>query len=520
MKYGVDRRTLLRGAAISSIAGTLPGVVTRAEAQGTAPRTGMLRFGLSSYPPSIRPWENTGTAAATVKLLIYRGLMGLDSKGEVRPELAASLERDGELAYVAKLKPNLKFSNGAVMTSDDVKFTFEAIMAERSTAFFRPNFLALIERVETPDALTARIVLKEPSATLPLQLASPHAPIISRASVAANPNAPAGHGPFVLGETERGAWLQLAANPDFHRAGLPKVAGIRMIAYADENLRVAALEAGDVDIIEYVPWQNFDSIKANPRLSIDAVDGPFMILLFNATKPPFNDRKLRQVVGFAVNREDIVKAAFFGKGSVLGGIPIPASSPFFNEANSRFWTYDPDRAKKLMAEAGHAGGFSCVLLSTAQYGMHKDTAEVTREGLARIGVNVEMRLPDWATRVTMGGRGQYDVSVMGTAGDFNDPDGLNSILNGSLPPAYIRSIGIRNEVLEATLAEGRRTLDVAKRREIYARMEQAALEEAAVIGLAWRSQGYGLRKGITGFSNLPGFNTFFSGTTLEETALG
>ncbi len=516
MNIGFDRRTLLRGAAISSMTGLLPGFAARAQ----APRSGTLRFGLSSYPPSIRPWENTGTAAATVKLLIYRGLMGLDAEGNVRPELALSFDQDGDRAYVAKLRPNVKFANGAVLSSDDVKFTFESIMAERSTAFFRPNFTALIERVETPDPLTARIVLKEPSATLPMLLASPHAPVISRASMAAGATSPAGHGPFLLGNTERGSWLEMAANPDFHRPGLPRVAGVRMIAYADENLRVAALEAGDVDIIEYVPWQSFDSIAANPRLVLDAVDGPFMILLFNATKAPFNDRRLRQVTGFAVNREDIVKAAFFGKGSPLRGIPIPPSSPFFDDANSRYWSYDPDRARKLMAEAGHGGGFSCVLLSTAQYGMHKDTAEVVREGLARIGVNVEMRLPDWATRVTMGNRGQYDVAVMGTAGDFNDPDGLNSILNGSLPPAYIRSIGLRNEVLEDALAEGRRTLDPEKRRAVYARMERAALEDAAIVGLAWRSQGYALRKGVSGFRNLPGFNTFLSGTTLEDVALG
>jgi len=338
--------------------------------------------------------------------------------------------------------------------------------------------------------------------------------------MAGGPNNPAGHGPFVLGNTERGAWLELAANPNFHRPGLPKLAAVRMIAYADENLRVAALEAGDVDIIEYVPWQNFDGIANNPRLTLDATDGPFMYLMFNATKPPFNDRRLRQAVAFAVKREDIVKAAFFGKGSVLGGIPIPKNSPFFNEANSRHWTYDPDRAKRLMAEAGVGGGFSCVLLSTAQYGMHKDTAEVVREGLANIGVNVEMRLPDWATRITLGNRGQYDVAVSGTTGDFNDPDGLNSIMNGSLPTFFARSIGIRNERLEQLFAEGRRTLDQEKRRAIYNELEKVALEEVVIVGLAWRSQGYGLRRGITGFRNLPGFTTFFSGTTLEETAIG
>lgn len=516
MAIRIDRRALLRGAALSGLAGTAPGFLGRAGAQ---PR-GTLRFGLSSYPPSIRPWENTGTAAATVKLLIYRGLLGYGPDGEVRPELAAAFDRDGDQAYVAKLKPNVKFSDGAPVTSDDVKFTFESIVADRSTAFFKADFAALIERVETPDPQTVRIVLKEPSATLPYQLASPHAPIISRASMAQNANSPAGHGPFVLGNSERGAWLELAANPAFHRPGLPKLAGVRMIAYADENLRVAALEAGDVDIIEYVPWQNFDGISANPRLALEAVDGPFMYLIFNGTKPPFNDRRLRQAIAFAVKREDIVKAAFFGKGSPLGGIPFPRSMPFFNEANSRYWSYDPDRAKRLMAEAGVAGGFSCVLLSTAQYGMHKDTAEVVREGMANIGINVEMRLPDWATRITLGNRAQYDVAVMGSAGDFNDPDGLNSLMNGSLPTAFMRSVGVRSDTVEGMLAEGRRTLDLEKRREIYARMEKAALEEAMLVGLAWRSQGYAFRRGITGFRNLPGFVTFFSGTTLEETAIG
>lgn len=516
MTFQIDRRALLRGAAIAGIAGTAPGFVGRANAQ---PR-GTLRFGLSSYPPSIRPWENTGTAAATVKLLIYRGLLSYDSEGNVRPELAQSYERDGDRAYVFRLKPNVRFSNGAVMTSDDVRFSFESIVAERSTAFFRADFAGLIERVEAPEPLVARIVLREPSATLPYQLASPHAPIISRASMAANANAPAGHGPFRLGNTERGAWLELPANPDFHRPGLPRVAQVRMIAYADENLRVAALEAGDVDIIEYLPWQNFDGVLNNPRLALDAVDGPFMYLVFNGSKAPFNDRRLRQAAAFAVKREDIVKAAFFGRGSVLGGIPIPKSSPFFNESLANHWTYDPDRAKRLMAEAGVAGGFNAVLLSTAQYGMHKDTAEVVREGLAGIGINVEMRLPDWATRITLGNRAQYDVAVMGTTGDYNDPDGLNSILNGSLPTAFMRSVGIRSDSVEGLLAEGRRTLDLERRRDIYTRMERAALEEAMVVGLAWRSQGYALRRGITGFRNLPGFTTFFSGTTLEETALG
>jgi peptide/nickel transport system substrate-binding protein len=484
-------------------------------AGATARTPGILTFGLSSYPPSLAPWANTGTAAGTVKLMVHRGLLSYDRNGALRGELADKWARDGNAGWVFTLR-EAAFHNGEKVTSADVKWTLEQVMAEKSTAYFRAEMQG-IDKIETPDDRTVRIVMKQPTATLLQWLASYHLPIISRRSEAAQP---IGAGPFVLKTQERGVSLEVEAFANYYRSGLPKLKGIRAIAYADENLRVAALQAGDVDLIEYVPWQSMEAISKDPKLKLDATDGPFMYLLFNGTKPPFNDARVRNAVAHAISREDIVKAAFFGRGSPLAHLPITDSSEFFNPELKDAWKYDLALAKKLLADAGHPDGFSCSFLSTAQYGMHKDSAEVVQQHLAAIGIKADLNLPDWATRVTLGNRGQYDIAMGGTAADNNDPDGLANLIDGSLSPSYIRSFGVRVAKIEELLRVGRAEFDAVKRKAIYRELETLAIAEAPIVGLAWRSQGYAMQKDVTGFKNLPGALTFSSGLTLEEASAG
>src|SRR5262249_52420395 len=267
----------------------------------------------------------------------------------------------------------------------------DQIVAERSTAFLKADF-AIVDRVEIVDARTVKVHLKQPSATFPFLLASWYAPIISHKSTAQNT---IGCGPYRIGDIERGTRIDMTRFDGFYREGRPKLKNLRLIAYADENLRVAALEAGDVDIIEYVPWPNMEAISRNQALRLETVDGPFMYLNFNVTQGPFQNVKLRQAAAYAINREDVVRAAFSGRGSVLEGIPLPPGSPYFNEGTARYWHRDLAKARQFLAEGGQPNGFSATLLSTAQYGMHKDTAEVVQQSLREIGVQVQLNMPDW-----------------------------------------------------------------------------------------------------------------------------
>ncbi|POR46382.1 ABC transporter substrate-binding protein [Bosea psychrotolerans] len=504
----ISRRALLAAGA------SLP--LVRGSAFAQAPGK-VLRFGLSSFPPSLQPWVHTGTAALTVKLLIFRGLTGFDENGEARPELAESWTQDGPTGWLFKLR-QATFHNGKPVTAEDVKWTLEQVAAPNSTAFLKAEFGG-VERIETPDQRTVRIVMKEPTATLPIWLASPHMPIIAKDSIEGRTGLGVGAGPFTLKDQERGVSIEVAKFDKYYKPGLPKLAGVKLVAYADENLRVAALQAGDIDLIEYVPWQHMGAIEKDPRLTLVAADGPFMGLNFNGGSGPFKDVRLRQAVAHAIRREEIVQAAFFGRGSKLESIPIPPSSPYFDKARSEFWSYNPDKAKKLLAEAGVPKGFSCTLLSTAQYGMHKSTAEVVQAHLGEIGIDVKLNLPDWAGRVDAAGKGRYEFLIQGTAADNNDPDGLAPLLDGELPANMARSWQMPTPEIHALFVKGRSEFDPAKRKVIYAELEKIAQQQAPLVGLAWRSQGYGMVKGVTGFKSLPGGTNFFSAYSMEETSL-
>lgn len=474
---------------------------------------GILRYGLSAFPPNLQPWVSTGASAGTVKMLIHRSLVSYGPDGNLRGELAESWSRDAEGAWVFKLRQGCVFQNGDPVTADDVKWSIEQIGGEKSTAYMRAQFQQ-IERVEIVDPATVRLVTKGPQATLPSWFGNYNTFILSRKST---PAEPIGAGPFRLAGQERGTSLDLVPFDKFYKPGIPKVKGIRFTVYADENLRYAALQSGDVDMIEYVPWQSMAAAEADPRLELTTQEGPFMDVLFNGTKPPFNDPRVRRAVAHAVKREDIVKVAFFGRGKPLEGVPIVEGTPWWDKELAHGWNYDPARAKALLAEAGHPNGFQTTLLATAQFGMHKDTAEIVQQYLSQIGIQAELQLPDWSTRVARGSKGQYDMAIHGVSSDNNDPDGLTVVLDTSLSPSHGRSFRVDAPRTIAALARGRAEFDQDKRVEIYKEMQRAALEEVPLVGLAWRSQGYGMDKGVKGFVNLPGALSNSSGNMLEQT---
>jgi peptide/nickel transport system substrate-binding protein len=499
----IARRTLLASAA------ALP--FLRREARG-ATTAGRLVFGLSAFPPSLAPWANAGTAAATAKLAMHRGLLGYAPDGSLRGELAESWEHAPDGAWVFHLR-DATFHNGAPVTSADVAWTVEQVAGEKSTAYLRAEMQGLA-RVETPDPKTVRFITASPNAAFPYLAASYFLPIVAKGTT------DVGAGPFVIASQERGVAIEFEAYPKYYRPGMPRLKTIRMVAYADENLRVAALQSGDVDLIEYVPWQSMGSIETNPALGLQNTEGPFMYLMFNGHAGPFADARVRQAVALSIRREDIVKAAFFGRGSPLAGVPIRPDSPFYDAKLANGWATDLDRAKSLLSAAGLPNGFSCKLLGTSTYGMHKDTAAVMQQHLAAVGIQVELVMPDWATRVALGNRGQFEMSLNGTTADSNDPDGLASLLATNLSPSYVRSVGLSIPKLDQLLAAGRAEFDPAKRKAIYDDVQRVTLEEVPMAGLAWRSQGYGFSRSVHDFQNLPGALTFYSGTTLEQVSTG
>jgi len=504
----ISRRHFLTGVA-GAVAVSAIGVSGSAFAQSGE----QLKFALSSFPANMRPFENLGTSAATVRQQMHRGLLSFDSEGELRAEVAEDWEQRDASTYAFTLRENVVFHDGSPVTAEDVKGTFEAIK-ETAGAYHAQDF-AIIEEIAIEEPRTVVFKLSAPSATFPLMCASFNAPIVKVSSLAENPEDPVGCGPFVLTGSERGAWIEMDAFPDYYKDGLPGAAKLRFETMADDNARLAALMSGGVHLIEYAPAFEMDAIEANPDFVLDAVEGPSTYLLFNVEKGPFADARVRQAVGYAINRDEVAEGAFGGRASGLTGLPIPTASPFYSDNEEVKWSYDPDKARELLTEAGFPNGFDCTLV-TYNSSVHQNPAMVAQQHLAAVGINAQLNVVDWPTRIQVGNQGQYDIGVMANSGDSNDPDALKLMLQGDLGPSFYRSHGYNNAEINELLSQGRQETEQAARKAIYDRIQEISKEDPAIIPLCWRDQAYAWTKKVDGFANLPGFLTFYSGIMLEE----
>lgn len=511
-----DRRTLMKMALLSGAASVLPGIgLLGGPAFGQGTDT-TLRIGLSTYPTHLRPWANVGYAGQLVSTLINRNLLSYDESGQLVGELAESWEREGDRNWIIVLR-EASFSDGRPVTSADVKWTFDQIAVDGSGAYMRDPLLS-IAQVEIVDERTVRLSTREPDVTIPALLAYPFFAIIAEGSTDEREEG-VGAGPYVITASERGVGITLEASRHYFKEDLPRIARIQITPYVDESLRVTALAAGDVDLIDYVPWSAMDTIEADPNLTLDTqAAGAFMYLSFNGSGA-FADARLRRAVAFALRREEFVDSVFFGRGAPLAGVPRPSVTPYFDEERANFWHYDPDQARALIRDAGHESGLTVNLLATSQYTMHRDIAVLVQSQLAEVGITVNLSLPDWATRVTMGNRGQGDFAVQGVGIDSLDPDAAATLIDPSLPPTFLRSRNFEVPGLSDLLARGRRESDEGRRVELYGEVDRLVYEHTPFCGLAYRATGFARSTRVSDLQLLPDQLSPFSATLFDRLSI-
>ena len=472
---------------------------------------------LSSEPPHLDPHVNAGTAARTVRLNVYRGLFNYNTDGVAAPELAESYTvSDDSLTYTFVLR-EARFHNGDLVTAEDVKFSLERILNPDTGATFF-NQLSVIDQIEVIDAKTVVVTLKAPTAPFIDYLALPESAIVSKSWSEAHGGDlrgnPMGAGPYVFKEYVEGQRIVVERFGDYYKPDLPKTDRIVFEFFPDATTRVNALVSGDVDLIEYVPWNDIPMLNANPDIQVLGGTGPFMGLIFNTTFEPFSHPQVRQAFAYAIERYAVINTAFSGAGKPIYGMAVPSNSIAYDPMFDNYFEYNPERAKELLAEAGYPDGFKARLLATSQYAFHEQTAVAVKAEMAKIGVDLELDLPDWATRLDKNLKGDYDLLVVGTGGDYADPDYLSDYYQSG-PIRLNNAPGFADARVDELLMLGRTTLDPAQRKEIYRELQERVLELSPLVFLMWRDQSYAATTALEGFVNLPGFLSFQSGMSLE-----
>jgi peptide/nickel transport system substrate-binding protein len=359
-----------------------------------AQRTDIV-VGMQLEPPHLDP---TAGAAAAIDEVVYanvfEGLTRFAPDGTIRPALAESWEiAPDDLSWVFHLRPNVTFHDGTPMTAEDVVFSFDRAMAEGSTNAQKQLFDGINE-VTAIDDVTVEIGLDVPKGSLLTNLAWGDAVIVSPATADTNKQTPVGTGPFKFGQWVQGDRIELVKNPDYW--GEPaKLDKVTFKFISDPTAAFAAMMAGDIDAFPVFPApENLAQFEADPRFAVivGSTEGE-TILAMNNARPPFDDIRVREAVAHAIDRQAIIDGAMFGYGTPIGSHFAPHNPAY--EDLTALSAYDPEKAKALLKEAGHEGGFKTTLtLPPPPYA--RRGGEIVASQLRAVGIEAQITNVEWA----------------------------------------------------------------------------------------------------------------------------
>ncbi|SEB50754.1 peptide/nickel transport system substrate-binding protein [Paramicrobacterium humi] len=328
---------------------------------------------------------------------VYEGLYKLTDDGKVEPLLAKSDEvSDDGLTYTFTLRDGVTFHSGKTLTSTDVKRSIEAVTAEDSQSARKSSF-EVVDSIETPDEKTVVVHLKQRSISFIYNLSYVW---IVNSDASDLTTSEDGTGPYTLGDWKQGSTLSLE-RWDGYWGPKAKNAEVVFHYYSDATAQNNALLTGQIDIITSVQspdalsqFENNDDYTVN-----DGASTTKELLAFNDRVKPFDNTLVRKAVYSAIDREKLLNSIWGDYGTLIGSM-VPPTDPWYEDL-TKVNPYDPDLAKKELAEAGYPDGFSFTL-DTPSYDPHPAVAEFLQAELKKVGVTVKINTisaDEWYTKV-------------------------------------------------------------------------------------------------------------------------
>jgi peptide/nickel transport system substrate-binding protein len=416
--------------------------------------------------------------------LTYSQLVRFDENMAIQPELAESWTlSDDKLTWTFKLRQGVRFHDGQELTSADVKFTFDRLLEK--SAGGKADFTAL-DRVEPVGRYEVKFVTKEPFAALLAAMAGFWGYIVSEAGVkkgGGDLNKTAvGTGPFVLVDWKVEQQMVFKKNPHFYKKGLPHVDEVIVRTIPDEANIVAALRTGQIHHAFIEDNKNWNLLKDEKSLTgYRASRLGYDFLNINASRGPLKDVRVRQAISYAVDRAAVLRVAAAGFGRLTAPATAPMKQWQLPEAQwMKYYKVDVERARKLLAEAGHAGGFTVKLGVIPTFPTMVNGAPVVAANLKRIGITAEIEQVEYAVWIKRWLAKDFDMTMNTTPG-YGDPDTAFFRALHSTKGQNWNSWSVPE--LDALLEEGRRTFDQKKRKEIYDRVQLLILENVPHLWL-------------------------------------
>jgi ABC-type transport system substrate-binding protein len=457
-------------------------------------------------PAALDPHRWTSAAQDVILGMVYSRLVQLAPNwNSFEPDLAENwnISPDGK-AYTFTLRSNTKFHDGSTLSAEDVVFSFSRIMDPKTNALLRSMIADVFDRVEAVDARTVRIVLKRRYAPLLAVLALPTAAIVSKDWVTRGGNLALtlmGTGPMRFVSMESNVKITLTRHTQYYESGLPHLDGISCIFITDETARSTALRNGSVDFVDYLPYKDRDILQADPNVRIysDSVAAGVWAMA-NVKRPPLDNPMVRQAINWAINRDAVLKAAFFGHGAAMDTVFMPKTLWAYSPETPKYG-YDPDRARSLIAKSGVRMPADLEILS-ASIAAYGPPSQVLQANLLDLGFRVKLELPDFAQQLKRFFASDYQVGIWGGGPTFADPDFLSVFFDST--GAVGRTTGYANRTLEGFLQEARTSLTQNRRKALYLQAYKILVDDAPWFPLVYRAQAEASASYVQGYNRVLG----------------
>jgi peptide/nickel transport system substrate-binding protein len=507
---------ILRAAAAALLALAALGGPLRAQ---TPP--GVLVVAQIAEPKSLDPHAVTAVNDFRILVNLYEGLVRYKSGAlEVEPALATewTISDDGTV-YEFDLRDDVTFHDGTPLDAEAVVFNFERMLNEdhpfHDTGPFPLSFFfSAVERVEAVDEDTVRFTLSEPYAPFLSNLAYPTGLIVSPEAVREHGEAfgrhPSGTGPFRFAEWVPNERVVVERNPDYW-GDQAELEAVVFRPITDANTRVAEMLSGGVDVMVEVPPDNVAMFADDPNFTVHEQAGPHLwFLILNTRHGPFADKRVRQAVNYAIDKQALVENVLQGTAEIAAGPIPPAFAWAYNEALEPY-PHDPERARQLLAEAGAGGAKLTFYITEGGSGMLEPVAmgAAIQADLAEVGLNAEIESYEWNTflgEVNPGLGEAVDMAEM--AWMTNDPDTLPylALRSGATPEEGGFNSGYyANPEVDRLLEQARRSTNQEERARLYKEMQEIVREDAPWAFVANWKQNAVTNDRVEGFALEPSF---------------
>jgi peptide/nickel transport system substrate-binding protein len=465
------------------------------------PATGdILVEGSIGDASNLIPLLATDNSSHSIAGLIFNGLVKYDKDLNIVGDLAESwdISKDG-LVITFHLRKGVRWHDGRPFTAEDVLFTYRLTIDPKTPTAYAGDFLK-VKKAEVLDPFTFRVIYDKPFAPALMSWSSAVMPkhLMEGSDVTKSPLArhPIGTGPYRFKEWKTGQKIVLVYNPDYFE-GRPYIDGRIMRVIPDMATMFLELRAKGIDQMGLTPLQytrqtenryfrgNFHKYR---YLSF-----AYTYMGFNLQNPMFADRRVRQALAYAINKEELIDGILLGLGKEATG-PFKPGTWQYNPDVKRY-PYDPKRARELLAQAGwrdtdgdgilDRGGrrFEFELLANQGNEVRAKTAEIIQRRLAEVGISVKIRIIEWAAFIKeFINKRRFDAVILGWTIPM-DPDLYDVWHSSKTGPSELNFISYKNDEVDILLEKGRSTFDRAERKRCYDRIQEILAEDQPYIFL-------------------------------------